>query len=245
MSSSTGRDQIIYSLGKLDAYLTGGDSLLYFYELEANKQLIEDFHIRVKGIDSFTQHFESVLEFRFYRIMLYCLIRRLKPAYVIETGVLHGMTTAFMLEAIRSNEIGKLVSIDFPSYFETGPANNDGYNDTLPPDKEPGWIIPDRLKKSWDLILGPSQKVLPNYTEAQAEQYDLFIHDSDHSYNNMLFELESGWQNLSPRGVLVCDNIDSNSAFFDFCRQVDRHPLIFSAPNASAHQPIRFGVINK
>ena len=245
MDLLSGRDQIIYNLGKLDDYLSGGYSLNYFYELESNSQILDDFHGLVKGVDSFTQQFESVLDFRFYRILMYCLVRRMKPQMILETGVLHGMTTAFILEAIGVNDRGKLVSIDFPSYFETGPANNDGYNDTLPPNKEPGWIIPARLHANWSLLLGPSEKHLPSYTTFGAEQYDLFIHDSDHSYQNMLFELEHGWRNLSETGVLVCDNIEANPAFLDFCRKVNRHPLVFSAPNKFAYYPIRFGLILK
>ena len=50
------------------------------------------------------------------------------------------------LYALHRKRSGTLISIDLPSYFETGPANRDGFDDTLPPEKEPGalgLLLPD------------------------------------------------------------------------------------------------------
>jgi len=66
------------------------------------------------------------------------LTRLIKPNFFIETGVLHGLTSSFILEAIAKNERGKLLSIDYPSYFNQVPVNDDGYYDNLSKGKEPG-----------------------------------------------------------------------------------------------------------
>ena len=49
-------------------------------------------------------------------------------------------------------------------------------------DQEPGWIIPDYLRKNWELKLGPSY-AFGGYKKQNP--VDLFIHDSDHSYEIM------------------------------------------------------------
>ena len=45
---------------------------------------------------------------------IWCLIRHLRASNVIETGVAHGVTSRFILEALERNESGHLWSIDLP-----------------------------------------------------------------------------------------------------------------------------------
>src|SRR5262249_49777852 len=45
---------------------------------------------------------------------VWCLTRHLRPRHVVETGVLHGVTSRFILEALERNGIGYLWSIDLP-----------------------------------------------------------------------------------------------------------------------------------
>jgi|SRR5271157_716866 len=45
---------------------------------------------------------------------IWCLIRHLQPKNVVETGVAHGVTSRFVLEALERNEGGRLWSIDLP-----------------------------------------------------------------------------------------------------------------------------------
>jgi hypothetical protein len=44
----------------------------------------------------------------------------------------------------------------------------------------------------------------------------VFFHDSDHSYENMLFEFNWAWDNLQA-AVIISDDIDGNDAFYNFC----------------------------
>jgi hypothetical protein len=45
---------------------------------------------------------------------IWCLVRHLRPVNVVETGVAHGMTSRFILEALGRIGAGKLWSIDLP-----------------------------------------------------------------------------------------------------------------------------------
>jgi hypothetical protein len=47
-------------------------------------------------------------------------------------------------------------------------------------------------------------------------QVDLFVHDSLHTYRNMLREFETVQPWLSPRAAVVADDIESNEAFRDW-----------------------------
>src|SRR5262249_52393950 len=47
---------------------------------------------------------------------IWCLVRQLKPQRVVETGVAHGMTSRFILEALQMNGEGRLWSIDLPPF---------------------------------------------------------------------------------------------------------------------------------
>jgi hypothetical protein len=45
---------------------------------------------------------------------VWCLVRHLRPRKVVETGVAHGVTSRFILEALKKNGDGHLWSIDLP-----------------------------------------------------------------------------------------------------------------------------------
>jgi hypothetical protein len=166
----------------------------------------------------------------------------MQPRHVVETGVLHGMTSGFILEALAINGTGTLSSIDLPSPAESGPANTDGYSDCLPVEKQPGWIVPSRLHGHWNLKLGSSRSVLPAICAA-GQPIDMFIHDSEHSYSTMWYELTTAWDAMREGGILVCDNIEANTAFFDFCRRVGRIPLVLPAPSEDRFYASRFALI--
>jgi predicted O-methyltransferase YrrM len=55
---------------------------------------------------------DSIDWFAFERILIYVLIRFLKPNRVLEMGVYYGGNTAFELNSLARNQGGKLVSID-------------------------------------------------------------------------------------------------------------------------------------
>lgn len=240
----TGIEQGSYFLGRLGSKLGGRDLLGYLDELHAS-ELPRRFEAIVADEPSFaTKRFDSIWQLRFYRIWVYCLVRALRPRVFVETGVLHGMLSAFVLEALERNGEGRLISIDLPSYAESGPANVDGYQGVLPPGREPGWLVPDELRGRWELLLGPSLELLPGVL-AGAGEIDVFLHDSDHTPETMIGEFDLAWPALAGGGALIADDSTDNSAFAELCARVGREPLLLPNPNEQPHDEARCGLIVK
>jgi len=239
-------------LDKLGSALAIGPLAGYGQELESDTALKDGIEEKIADVDFFrTKRWDSPLRLGLYRFAQYALARALKPAGIVETGVLHGLSTAFSLSALARNiaddSAGRMISIDYPSTFEEGAVNQDGFTDTLPPDRTSGWAIPDDLRGNWTLRLGSSREELPAAV-AELGAPGIFIHDSEHTYETMSFEFETVWPALEGGGILLADNIDVNTAFFDFARARDR--LVHILPvDPDHHVPgasgIRCGIIRK
>ena len=137
---------------------------------------------------------------------IWCLVRHLRPMKIVETGVAHGVTSRFILEAIRSNGGGHLWSIDLPPLERSWR-------------RQVGMAVGDRQSDRWTYIKGLSRRHLPGLLD-ELGQIDLFIHDSLHSDRNVLFELDRAWPRLGLRGAVVVDDIDANWAFRTFTQTV-------------------------
>ncbi|HEX4112951.1 MAG TPA: class I SAM-dependent methyltransferase [Stellaceae bacterium] len=168
---------------------------------------------------------------------LWHVARHLRPEKIVETGVAHGVTTRFILEALRHNGSGNLWSIDLAP---TDPAMA----------AQVGAAVQGRAAERWTMIEGSSRRRLPALLKAIAP-IDIFIHDSLHTTPHLRFELEAAWPALRAGGYIVVDDIDTNRAFRDF---------LASHPEATAlvcqSQPIRpdlrrpdqrgiFGIVRK
>jgi len=147
---------------------------------------------------------------------LYALCRFLKPKIVVETGVGFGISSKFILQALQDNGFGELYSIDYPRSKYSSDAgiqiNESSYTTQV---DLPGYIIPDYLRKQWTLLLGRSRDVLPPLCKRLGE-IDLFFHDSEHTYQNMISEYETVWPYLRENGILASHDIDWNGAFNEF-----------------------------
>jgi predicted O-methyltransferase YrrM len=141
--------------------------------------------------------------------VLYALVRISKPKIAVETGVGAGVSSAIILRAMELNGQWSLYSID--------PCLRSFDGIKFPPNKPIGFIISQALKKKrWKLIEGYSKECLgPLLKELFV---DLFFHDSEHSYKNMMFEYKTAWEHLKKGGYLVSDNIEWNNAFNDFVK---------------------------
>jgi hypothetical protein len=161
-------------------------------------------------------------------IRIYALVRRLAPRVAVETGVCNGFSTAFVLLALQRNGVGELHSIDLPEVvgadYEPGTFWEGKQGAAIPPGKEPGWMIPADLRKRWRLAIGRSQEELPPLLEALG-RIDLFVHDSEHSYECMDFEFRAVWPVLAEGGALVADDWNWNDAFAELARDADRTPI--------------------
>ena len=148
---------------------------------------------------------------------LYILVRLLKPSSLIETGVWFGFSTSQILQGLSDNQTGKLYSVDAPNtHYDT---NLGSHSDFLPNGMEPGFVIPPKLLKRWELTRGYSKDVLPELL-ARVGQVDFFFHDSEHTYANMMFEFRCAWKHMTEGAVLCSDDVDWNEAFLDFCKEV-------------------------
>jgi hypothetical protein len=146
----------------------------------------------------------------------WCLTRHLRPHKVVETGVLHGVTSRFILEALERNGIGHLWSIDLPPLE---PVLQD----------EIGVAVGDRFESRWSYVKGTSKRHLPDVI-SKLGQIDIFIHDSLHSEQNVRFEVDRAFAALRPGGAIVVDDIDANWGFRTFTQAFsDHHSMICEA----------------
>jgi len=235
-----------YYLGRLQEYLRIDNLLPYFFEFNENREVLDDIEKVVCSIDFFRKKkWTNVFELGLYRIVNYIITRALKPEVFVETGVLHGLTSNCILSALNINRKGKLLSVDYPSYYGLVPKNQDGYNDTLPPNKEPGWIINNKYISYWRLYIGKSVDEIPKILN-ENKHIDIFLHDSEHTYETMWNEFNLVWDNITNGGLLICDNILTNNAFDDFCKKVNRTALVFpEALSLTKQLKPRFGIIQK
>jgi hypothetical protein len=140
---------------------------------------------------------------------IWCLTRHLRPRNVVETGVLHGVTSRVILEALERNGVGHLWSIDLPPLE---PVFQD----------EIGIAVTERFRPRWSYIKGTSKQRLPGII-SKLGQIDLFIHDSLHSEQNVRFEIDRAFAALRPGGAIVVDDIDSNWGFRTFTQTFSGH----------------------
>jgi predicted O-methyltransferase YrrM len=158
-------------------------------------------------------------------IYLYSILRKLKPDVAVETGVCNGFSTAFILLALETNTNGFLYSLDMPEIadvkYEAGVFWDGKKGAVIPRDQQPGWAIPTHLKDRWNLTIGRSQDCLPNLLE-KLKSIDFFIHDSEHSYECQYFECTESFKVLKEGGVLMVDDVEWNSSFYDFANEKNK-----------------------
>jgi hypothetical protein len=145
---------------------------------------------------------------------LYALCRLFRPETIVETGVLYGVSSAFILQALSDNNKGQLYSIDLPNLSYTL-DNGRKHSDLLPAFASPGFVVPDSLRHRWTLILGNAKKELPRLVRT-LDSIDIFHHDSLHTYEHMMFEYETAWAKIPKNGILSSDDVHWSNSFGDF-----------------------------
>lgn len=139
-------------------------------------------------------------------LLQYAAVRAFRPETVVETGVANGVSSAYLLLAPEANGCGTLHSIglDDPQY--------------LPGGKSLGWVVPEQLRHRWKLLIGDSREQLPMLLN-DLRSIDVFVHDSLHTYDHMLFEYRTAYPYLRPDGLLLSDDALWNQAFPEFTRE--------------------------
>ena len=151
----------------------------------------------------------------------YAVVRCVQPAVVVETGVAHGVSSAYLLAALAENGVGEMHSIDLPPH-------DSGAEDRI------GAAVPERLRSRWHLHRGMSRRLLPTVL-SRVGGADVFVHDSLHTYENMRFELAMAH---GARVVLV-DDIQLNHAF----AEAGAHANVMHAALQQAEKEALFGVL--
>jgi predicted O-methyltransferase YrrM len=160
--------------------------------------------------------------------LCYAVCRMQRPKVVVETGVAHGVTSAFLLQALEVNGAGELWSIDLPPLAEGA-------------DHQVGHLIPVNLRSRWHLLRGSTRRALPRLV-VQLPTIDLFIHDSLHTYRNMSREFQTIWPKLRAGGVLLSDDVELNRAFERFA---GRHPAALHLTSGQEDKSSVLGAIVK
>jgi predicted O-methyltransferase YrrM len=131
--------------------------------------------------------------------LCYLACRLIEPQVAIETGVAYGVSSAYILTAMRENGKGTLYSVDLPPLRRKA-------------EKFWGIAVPDELTGRWSLHRGTSVRVLPRLL-GETPTVDLFVHDSLHTHKNMSREFDTIWPHLRPGALLLADDIERNRAF--------------------------------
>jgi cephalosporin hydroxylase len=179
------------------------------------------------------------------RILIYCLVRCLKPKVVVETGVYYGGNSVFALSALKKNGTGKLVSIDFPQNIMRAESIKErhpwvGDSELYSSSYEPGFIVPKKFRNFWELKVGDSLEILPKLNH----EIDLFIHDSEHTLNHVTSELNLVWDKISSKGLVFVDDIDWSNGFYAFLVKRELYPLLLT-DNGKDNLRVRTGLVQK
>ena len=153
-------------------------------------------------------------------LFLYWLVRQAKPRTIVQTGVCNGLSAAFMMLALAKNgPQGTLGGIDLPPVFNpSDPAwtvEGKVYGVVIPEGKTTGWLVPDQYRERFRVWNGDATKLLPKLVD-EIDSIDLFYHDSDHTYDHMMFEFRETKRKLTKGGLIVGDDIAWNGSVWDF-----------------------------
>ena len=194
--------------------ITGNSARGYLNDLRMNGGLLFGLNTKAAKEPSFGEtRFNKTSDFRAWREAMYIAVRTIRPVVVMETGVHHGFSSALILQALADNGGGKLFSVDMD-------PESEGYIlepslRAIPNGKKPGWIVPDGLRDRWELFLLPSRAFMESWDGLpglNGHGIDIFIHDSDHSPDNVRAEIEWAWPRINPGGLLVVDNAERGMA---------------------------------
>lgn len=157
-------------------------------------------------------------------VIYYAIVRLMQPEKVVETGVNAGASSRFILLAMKHNGHGNLHSIDLPNQEVELIPGGPWQRDLLPEGKQTGFLVPHQLRTCWTLHIGNTRDLLPKVLTTLGA-IDIFIHDSLHTYDHMMFEFRTAWPYIRDGGVLLSDDTDYNTALSDFAVDV-QHPYV-------------------
>ena len=85
-------------------------------------------------------------------------------------------------------------------------------------------MIPSNLKNRFTFIEGKSIDNLPKILDS-LKSVNIFFHDSEHTYENMMGEFQIVWPYLTKKGILISHDINWNDALTDFAKEKKGRPI--------------------
>jgi predicted O-methyltransferase YrrM len=76
-------------------------------------------------------------------------------------------------------------------------------------------MVPNAYRDRLEIRYGTAPDLLPNIID-NIDSVDMFYHESDITYESMMFECNEVKRKLAPGGLIVSDNISFNSSVWDF-----------------------------
>lgn len=237
------------SLEQLAAYLNVDLKIIekYYTELLNDKKFLDEINEQIRYARKFYQkgickheEIDSVDWMAIQRIILYILVRLFKPTTCLETGVFYGGNTCFILNALRRNNHGQLISVDLPAN-DIKPNKRHrlvGDSEDIVDGLDVGFLVHKSQKKRWCLIRGDSHKEIPKIDKS----IDFYIHDSEHSFHFIQKEMSLVWGKLSDGAIIIADDLDWSNGFFSFCVKRKLYPLIIT-DNGKSGLRARTGII--
>lgn len=140
---------------------------------------------------------------------LYTGVGMMRAPLVAETGVGPGSTSTAILDATKDFR-ARLFSFDLGQKYGSE-------NET----KQVGFLVPEENKERWNLVIGNTKDTLEGKL-SYFGPFDVFFHDSEHSYDHVMWELETAFRNLRKKFLIIVDNYDWTAAPEEFAQ---RHGL--------------------
>lgn len=148
-------------------------------------------------------------------ILLYFLVRKLKPLNIVETGVASGWSSLAMLKGIQKNKCGMLFSSDFP-YLRIDKRDYIGI-----------LVQDEKLKKNWYLNINGDENALPKIiAQLNDKKINLFHYDSDKSYSGRQFACNILRYNFDKNCIIIFDDIQNNLHFRDYVKNNNKKFIV-------------------
>ena len=134
--------------------------------------------------------------------LIRAVLERRRPKVVVETGVANGASSALILSSLTTFGTGRLYSIDACEAERMGGRT--------------GQYVDETLRGRWELVAGTSRERLEPLLR-RVGPVDFFIHDSLHTFRNMMFELNTAIRYAREGGcIFLADDIEKHTAFPEF-----------------------------
>jgi predicted O-methyltransferase YrrM len=136
-------------------------------------------------------------------ILLYFLVRKVKPIIVVETGVAAGWSSLAILRALKKNGKGKLYSSDFPYFRLESPTQYIGY------------LAKNEINKiDWFLDIRGDDLAIPEILKRIGNNnIDLIHYDSDKSFSGRNTVFKNLFPKINNKTIIIFDDIQDNLHF--------------------------------